>query len=430
VKARNSYLNSNVGEKEKKIKHIQAVINNLETSGFQTSVVEQFGAECCISNEDFQELINKQRNIIAFQNGVYELESGTFREGEASDYLTMRVPYEYDPVKMFGDEASIAEFNDFYFKVFPDREVAKWVIKYLGSCLAGFTQDQIFVFGHGNGSNGKGVLINLMTAVLGSFAGRMDAAFLCGGMPDPEKPTTTLTRLANKRFVYLSETLDGAKLNEQLFKCLCGEEIMVIRPMYGEQQEFMPEFKFLMVCNSLPSFNGSDYAMKRRIRVIPFESTFVDAEEGIDESKKRYLKDKSIGQRLNKWKYAVMGILLRSYELYLDEGLDKVPEAMEKYTESYVNENDKVKQFVEECIEFGDGRRPEFKTLTGDVYPRFVKFGGTGTEKVTCQKLVKEFGSRAEYRESKCAEKWGRITKRFFEGLKLRDEGGGFGMEE
>lgn len=77
---------------------------------------------------------------------------------------------------------------------------------------------------------------------------------------------------------YISEFQKGSKLNEQLFKSLCGEDKFRYRPLYGESKEFQPDFKLFMICNptELPSFDGSDHAMIRRIRVIPFVSTFSD----------------------------------------------------------------------------------------------------------------------------------------------------------
>ncbi len=61
--------------------------------------------------------------------------------------------------------------------------------------MAGSTAEQIFVFGHGTGSNGKGVLIHVMVAVLEGYTGRMEATFVCGSMPDPDSPTPTLLGL-------------------------------------------------------------------------------------------------------------------------------------------------------------------------------------------------------------------------------------------
>lgn len=338
VQAKHAYQRSNVPNKEKKVSQIQKVITSLENNAMQNSIIEQFAVLCHKPAEDFLEKLDKSRNLLAFTNGVFNLDTGIFRPGKPEDMITMTVGYDYDEHKM-NDEEVIQEFNRFFFQVFPDQDVAKYVIKFLGSCLAGYTRDQIFVMGHGNGSNGKGVLINLMAKVLGHFAAKIDASFLCGGMPDPDKPTPTLTRLLAKRFVYISEVVDSAKLNEQLFKALCGEEKMPYRPLYGEQREFLPDFKMFMVCNSLPSFNGTDYAMKRRLRVIPFESSFKDANENPDLSKKEFLKDPTLNDRLDTWKWAVMGLLLQAYQLYREEGLTNIPDKMKVYTQSYVAEN-------------------------------------------------------------------------------------------
>jgi putative DNA primase/helicase len=295
--------------------------------------------------------------------------------------------------------------------------------------LAGYTAEQIFVFGHGTGSNGKGVLIHVMVAVLEGYTGRMEATFVCGSMPDPDSPTPTKTRVQACRFVYISENVEAAKLNEQLFKCLSGEEIMVYRPLHGEQREFMPEFKFLMVCNSLPEFNGSDYAMKRRIRVIPFVSAFVEANENPDPAQNRYLKDKTFQSRVGSWKHAVLGALIEGYRLYRDEGLsDNVPEAMIRYTEDYMKENDVIKMFIDEAVEFGDGALAEFKTGSSEVYDHFKLYHGKNASKKSKMSGEKDFVKRfmegcegkVTKENGKCTEKWGRKTTRFYQGVKLK----------
>lgn len=426
IKAKHTYQTaSSVSQKEAKIKQIQRVITQLENTGFQNSVIQQFEEPCHKGTEEFLDLLDKKRHLLGFTNGIYDLNTGEFRKGSPEDKVTMTVGYDYDPIKM-NDENLIKEFNSFFFKVFPDVDVAKYVIKFLGSCLAGYTKDQIFSFGFGTGSNGKGILINLMALVLGGFAAKIDASFLCGGMPESDKPTPTLTRLVGKRFVYISEVVESAKLNEQLFKALCGEEKMPYRPMYGEQREFMPDFKMFMVCNSLPNFNGSDYAMKRRIRVIPFESTFVDASESSSSSKYEYVKDPSLNEKLDSWKHAVMGLLIQAYQLYKEEGLSSVPERMKSITQTYFNDNDIYTDFVKQVIVFGDPALPEFKTLTRTVYNKFAAFAEKWKYKVPrdsdlCNYLLKAFDGKAIKRNSRCTELWGSKTVNFFEGLKVSD---------
>jgi P4 family phage/plasmid primase-like protien len=186
---------------------------------------------------------------------------------------------------MFHDEDTIQEINKFMFSVFPDHETCKYVIKFLAICLTGYADDQLFHFGYGSGSNGKGILIKLMLETLGIYGGTLAASFLTGRTPDADAPTPALTNIVNKRFVAISETVEGAKINEQLFKSMCGQDKLVYRPMRQEAIEFEPDFKLFMVCNDLPEFKGSDYAMKRRIRVIPFKSLFKDKPDASKEEK-------------------------------------------------------------------------------------------------------------------------------------------------
>lgn len=372
VKAKHCYMTSNVQNKDKKVAQIQRVIATLENNTYQSSVLEQLAISCRKPHYDFYDLLDTQKHLLGFTNGVYDLNTGVFRDGLPEDYVTMNVGYSYDPEKM-NDETTTYEFYEFFTQVFPDRDVARYVTKFLGSCLAGYTQDQIFTFGFGTGSNGKGILINIMANVLGGFSAKIDAAFLCGSMPDADKPTPTLTRIVGKRFVYISEVVDSAKLNEQLFKALCGEERMPYRPMYGEQKEFMPDFKMFMVCNSLPSFNGSDYAMKRRIRVIPFESSFEDPADNPnpDPAENKFRKDATLNSRIEGWRWVVMKFLMDGYALYKQEGLTPIPEKMIKLTQSYVSENDIYDLFVSECVIFGSGSDIDYLTLIGDVYNAF-----------------------------------------------------------
>jgi putative DNA primase/helicase len=44
------------------------------------------------------------------------------------------------------------------------------VQQFFGYSLTGDTREQIFVFGHGSGGNGKGVLVNTAKVIIGDYA--------------------------------------------------------------------------------------------------------------------------------------------------------------------------------------------------------------------------------------------------------------------
>ena len=61
-------------------------------------------------------------------------------------------------------------------------------------------------------------------------------------------------------------------------KHITGNDSLWARDLYqaGSQvKEFTPQFKVIFVCNSLPTFKNFDQAVANRVKVIPFDSTFI-----------------------------------------------------------------------------------------------------------------------------------------------------------
>ncbi|KAJ3063351.1 hypothetical protein HK102_008507 [Quaeritorhiza haematococci] len=186
--------------------------------------------------------------------------------------------------------------------------------------------------------NGKGVLNNLMDLTLGHYAGRMDASFLCSKIKEADAPTPTLTKLVGRRFVYISECVDGSKINKQTFKQLCGEDKLTFRPLHGEQVDFHPDFKLFMVCNNLPKFNGTKYSMRRRLRVIPFVSSFKGQDElvGSAGTAKVFLKNPRLNEEIKEWRMSFMHLLLDHYQVYKTETLEPEPATMKAAARTWI----------------------------------------------------------------------------------------------
>ena len=51
------------------------------------------------------------------------------------------------------------------------------------------------------------------------------------------------------------------------------------RPLYGEWVDFIPVGKILLTTNNRPEIRGSDDGIWRRIREIPFNRQFTEAEQ-------------------------------------------------------------------------------------------------------------------------------------------------------
>lgn len=112
-------------------------------------------------------------------------------------------------------------------------------------------------------------------------------------------------------------------------------------------------FTITLICNGLPKLRSSDKATWNRLRVIPFESTFVEPgspcpatfEEQLLE--KRFPMDRTFGSKLPD--------MVGAFAWYLLEWRKKVtvrvePDKVKEATAMYRRQNDLYRQFIEECI--------------------------------------------------------------------------------
>ncbi|KAJ3082128.1 hypothetical protein HK102_001893 [Quaeritorhiza haematococci] len=326
------------------------VKNKSKTEAFMDKVIRKTCARKFGEGyEDFVKSLDTNKDLLAFNNGVYDLERGLFREGRPEDNISKSVGYDY---KECPDHR--AEVKDFFAKLFPDQELREYVFQYLASCLSGYTRDQMIIFGHGSGRNGKSKLLALMKETLGpDYASTTDKGVVIGQhRPDTNAVTHALNMLKGKRFAYISETVEGSKINESAFKTMSGEDDMFSRELYKEGKVTKPEFKLFLVCNHLPQFNAADEAMVRRIRVIPFVSQFVHPEELVGNPRPHVFPvDTSLDDtKLRSWRMALMGLLLEKYPEYKRLGIARKPALVAAMTKGYLVDNDPAKAYLQmEC---------------------------------------------------------------------------------
>jgi phage/plasmid-associated DNA primase len=157
-----------------------------------------------------------------------------------------------------------------------------------------------------------------------------------------------------------SATMEEPDKNEELnigyLKKLSGNDKYFARDLFEkgkEAREIKPMFMLTFICNTLPKLKHSDQATWNRIRVIPFESTFVRAGEDCPETfeeqllQKRFPRDSEFSDKIPK--------MLEAFAWYLLEWRKKVtvridPPKVREATEIYRKQNDIYRQYVEECV--------------------------------------------------------------------------------
>lgn len=263
-------------------------------------------------------------------NGVVDLRTGGLRPHSPAELHTKLVPLEYDL------ESPAPVFRRFLGEVFDgDRDLTTFVQRFAGYSLTGDQREQLFIFGHGAGSNGKSTLFTALRRVSGDYAIQLDPAILTAA-PHEQHPTG-LSDLRGARLVTTIETDAGKRLAEALVKQLTGGDAIRARRMRCDYFEFWPTHHIWFAANHLPAIRGTDLGIWRRIALVPFDMTF-DGDR----------KDGALADKLAEEAPGILAWAVRGCLEWQQHGLE-VPERIRAATASYRATQDHMGRFLEEC---------------------------------------------------------------------------------
>ena len=287
--------------------------------------------------------------IICCANGPLDLRTGNLLPPKKDDWLYKSTNVHYDP------EAKYERFSRFIEEIFDrDRNIIDFVQKAIGYSLTGLTTEQVLFILYGTGANGKSVFLNLIGDLLGDYSLTTPASTFKDN-PYHDGIPNDIARMAGARFVKSIEVKEGTRLNEERIKALTGGDRVTARFLHNEFFEFTPLCKFWIAVNHKPVVWGSDEAIWRRIRLIPFEMFFPP--ERRDPHLYETLKSELSGVLA----WAVEGCLK-----WQREGLEAVGK-VRTATETYRAESDLIAQFLEEkTVKTLTGR-----TKAGDLYKAY-----------------------------------------------------------
>jgi putative DNA primase/helicase len=206
---------------------------------------------------------------LGLPNGVIDLTTGVLDDGKPLDYITRIAGTEFDP------DARCPRFERFLKEVLPDPEIRSFLTLAIGYTLTGLTREQCLFILHGAGGNGKSLLLEVLATLLGDYAATIAFSSLTASRNHGgEQPHADLARLVGARLLKASEVREGARFDEGRIKTLTGGDSVSCRHLYGRYFTYTPAFKPWLAVNSLPVVDDPTHAFWRRVRVIPFRSTF------------------------------------------------------------------------------------------------------------------------------------------------------------
>ncbi len=354
-------LNASGKEKEALIELQTKTLNftkTLHTTKFKKDVI----SECAVLfyDRDFYQKLDEKRNLLGFENGVLDLDTMKFRDGYPEDFITFSTKINYLPYDR--SDERIKQVEEFFESIQPNEDVRTYVLKFLGTCLQGHVPDEKFYIWTGGGGNGKSLTVKLLLDSLGDYGTIIPVSLLTRKRGASAAASPELAKLKGKRFCVFQEPENDDVIQVGLMKELTGNDKIQARPLYGSPIEFYPQFKTLLACNKLPEIPSTDGGTWRRIRVVPFEMSFVDEPSEPNHRK----KDPDLRRKMETWHAAFMSVLVEYNRRFKTEG-NSEPRKVKDQTSEYQQKSDLVLEYLNDRTESDE----TYKVLVTDLYDDF-----------------------------------------------------------
>ena len=333
--------------------------------------------------------------LLNVANGTLNLETGELQPHSGGDLITRLIPIDYHP------GAASPTWLRFLERVAgADGELITFLQKAVGYSLTGSMREQCFFILYGAGLNGKSTFLKIVSTLLADYAKQTGTETLLVKRGD--QIPNDVARLAGARFVSAVETESGRRLAEGLVKQMTGGDRMTARFLHREFFEFDPTFKLWLAVNHKPRITGTDHAIWRRIRLVPFTVTIPESE-----------RDPDLCEKLKKELPGVLAWAVEGCALWRQNGLTP-PGAITTATKEYRQESDVIASFIGERCKVG----PDCEVSKAELYKVYAEWCEKSGERAVSKK---EFGTRlSEKGFSDDRTKKGR----FWLGIELEDDDG------
>lgn len=318
----------------------------------------------------FEKFDNVNNYVLAFTNGVYDFKINKFRIAEPEELITCTTGYKYKKV----DVETIDEIKNIIISIFPINEERKYLLTSISLGLIGDNPLEEMYIWIGSGQNGKGLLRDLISYMLGEYFDNAEIEYFCktkngihANAADP-----VMARKKNSRIVITTEPEGDVNLKCAKLKQISGRDPVQVRDLYKSPFNFIPKFKLIIQTNDKPTIDGSDGGIVRRLRYITFPIKFVDEPKLANHRKiDRNLKSKI---KEEKYRLAFFQILSEHYLDFVNNNNCKLdmPERIKRETQEYLDENDPLKQFIEEKIDITNNNK-DF-VLSSELFESFNEF--------------------------------------------------------
>jgi putative DNA primase/helicase len=270
---------------------------------------------------------NKSSVLLNCKNLTLEFNQKEFkpREARKEDYLTYRLQYDYNA------KAKSPMWDEFLDEMLPNKDHQLLLHQYVGYSFTNNIKLEKALFLCGEGGNGKSVVQEVITELLGK---ENTSSVSIGKLT---KDPNTIMLIEDKLLNYCSE--NERYFNLAQFRTLVSGEPILGKKLYKDIRSVENYAKLMFNMNSLPNIKEEKESYLRRLLILEFNK-----------------KPKKIDPQLH---YKIIeneldGIFNRVVEalkiLIQNKSFVSIPE-IDNLLDEYRYSQDTVQQFIDDCIE-------------------------------------------------------------------------------
>lgn len=276
---------------------------------------------------------DKHPYLLGTPTGTVDLVTGALLPSDPNNYITQSTTV--TPAAS-GTHAPI--FEKFLNEITGgDVELIRYLRRWFGYCLTGDTKLQCLLFIFGTGGNGKGILMNAIMKIMGTYSAcpAMDT-FAASKHP---RHLTEMAMLKGKRLVMVSETEKGQAWSESRINQVTGGDPVTANFMRQDHFTYIPQFKLTISGNHKPKLKSVNEAAKRRYNIVPFNH-------------KPPVPDPSLAEKLIAEYPAILRWMIDGCLDWQKNGLIK-PEILVDTTSEYFEEQNLLAQWISSNCDTG-----------------------------------------------------------------------------
>jgi P4 family phage/plasmid primase-like protien len=268
------------------------------------------------------------------------------REHTPDSWLTNCLEVNFNP------RATCPIFSTALEQIFSRNKDRDEIIRHLWEVIGYTIQPQkdlaTWVLFHGEGANGKTVVLNVLTKLLGRAALNKSIDEL-----DVKKNNHALADLPN-RLAVIDEDLDSRTiLPDATLKKISESKMLTANPKNRGTFEFMNTAIILFASNEFPKVKDLSHGLRRRALVFNFNRTFHPHEQDLTLSR-RIMETEMDG---------VLVEALKGFRRLRARGGWKVPASCQAAQSSWFKESNTVMEFVEDTMVSAPGATIELASL-------------------------------------------------------------------